>query len=480
MDYSHGISYTPANVRSSAADPPTLQSLESLNVSYVHIYWVDLANTRRCRIVPIEYFVALMNHSKRPGVNIAKVGVGLVYLMTPEGFSGIGEYLYRLDRSTMRVLRGVGFGDVLGIMGRFEEKAAGPNGVEVGLCPRTVLGKIVDFFLNFNREAKSVYATEFLVGFESEFILLKSTNPVVPSNVHQWSATSGLLVGSLEAKVMHDIAEALKASGIPPLMLHAEAAPGQYEVVSGPLTPLDAADALIYTRDIIVHTAAKHGLHATFAPRPFMTSAGSSAHAHVSVHSATKLGTKTGSQLSAREQEFLAGLLDHLPAVAAFTLPTPASYKRVADGVWSGGTYVSYGNENREAPVRLTNAASPSSRNFELRFIDGTANPHLALAAVLAAGMIGIKTRQALTAKDCQDASAAAMTEEERKAMGITKRMPLSVEEARRNLRADNVLRGVLGKELVGPFLAVNETLGEALTAGKTEDEQLTSLVEFY
>jgi hypothetical protein len=164
MDYSHGISYTPANVKSSAPDTPTLQNLDKLDVceppfhplsftqcaecfaAYVHIYWVDLANTRRCRIVPIEYFITLMSRSKRPGVNIAKVGVGLVYLMTPEGFSGIGEYLYALDPSTMRVLRGVGFGDVLAIQGRFEEKAAvGTKGVEVGLCPRTVLGKIVEY-----------------------------------------------------------------------------------------------------------------------------------------------------------------------------------------------------------------------------------------------------------------------------------------------------------------------------------------------
>jgi glutamine synthetase len=279
---------------------------------------------------------------------------------------------------------------------------------------------------------------------------------------------------------MHDIGEALKASGLPPLMLHGEAAPGQYEVVSGPLTPLDAADALIYTREIIAHAAAKHGLHATFAPRPFMASAGSSAHAHVSVHSPTARGAKTASHMSALEREFLAGLLEHLPAVAAFTLPTPASYTRVADGVWSGGTYVSYGTENREAPVRLTNAASPASRNFELRFIDGTANPHLALAAVFAAGMSGIRTGQVLTARDCESASAAEMTEAERRAMGITKRMPLNVEEARRYLREDGVLGEVLGKELVEPFLAVNKTLGDALTMDKTEDEALTRLVEFY
>jgi glutamine synthetase len=81
--------------------------------------------------------------------------------------------------------------------------------------------------------------------------------------------------------------------------------------------------------------------------------------------------------LNSLEASFLSSLLDHLPALTALTLPQPASYKRVGDGVWSGGTYVCWGTDNRETPVRLCNAASPSARNFELRFIDGLANVRL-------------------------------------------------------------------------------------------------------
>jgi hypothetical protein len=110
---------------------------------------------------------------------------------------------------------------------------------------------------------------------------------------------------------------------------------------------------------------------------PFLFQGGSSTHTHVSVHSAggswPNAPTATN-DLTSYEASFLSSLLDHLPAVTALTLPQPASYKRVGDGVWSGGTYVSWGTDNREAPVRLCNANSPSSRNFELRFIDGLAN----------------------------------------------------------------------------------------------------------
>ncbi|KAF9457970.1 glutamine synthetase guanido kinase [Collybia nuda] len=484
MASTHGITYTPENITSSTTARPTLQNVvdtsKSAGVtaeeaipyfSYVHLYWVDLANIRRCRIMPAEYFRELMR-SRRPGVQIAKASLGLVYLMLAEGFSGRGEYLYTPDPRTMRVLRGVSAGDVLGVFGRFEEKdTRGRNGVEVALCPRTLLGRIID-------EAKNAHATEFLVGFETEFIMLKSTNPVVPSNIHQWSSTSALLLGSPEANILTEIGDSLRASGIPLQLLHAEAAPGQYEVVTGPLSPLDAADTLIFTREIITHVAAKHGLHVTFAPRPFMNSTGSSTHAHVSVHSPKS--TKIADGLSTHERAFLAGVLEHLPAVAAFTLPTYASYKRVADGSWSGGTYVSYGTENREAPVRLTNSASPSSRRFELRFIDGTANPHLALAAVLGSALVGIRDNLVLESQDCKEKSAAEMTGEERLAMGITKRLPLGVEEAAKNLRDDKVLTEVMGEDMVRAFLSVSKTLGEALRQETDEGAQLTRLVEFY
>lgn len=102
---------------------------------------------------------------------------------------------------------------------------------------------------------------------------------------------------------------------------------------------------------------------------------GSAAHTHISVHSVKP--SPNGSPkdgLSAHESSFLASLLAHLPALEALTLPLPASYKRMIDGVWSGGTYVCWGTDNREAPVRLCNASSPSSRNFEVKCHDGLAN----------------------------------------------------------------------------------------------------------
>ncbi|KAJ3805737.1 hypothetical protein F5876DRAFT_81451 [Lentinula aff. lateritia] len=482
MNFTHGITHTPATVKASSK-AITLAHIKALTeLKYVRLYWVDLTNTRRCRVIPRDSFLQLME-SNRPGVNVGQVALGLVYLTIAEGFHPIGEYLYVPDLSSLRILHGVGKSPIFGILGKFENKS--PEGekisVEVEMCPRTALSRII-------REVRTNCSAEFLVGFESEFILLKSTNPVVPMNVHGWSASVGMLNGSIEAEIMEEIADSLQASGITVELFHPEAAPGQYEVATSPLPPLEAADALVYTREIIVNVAAKHGVHATFAPRPFMYSAGTSTHAHISVHDIANRSEfrKAPGELSFLEKAFLAGVLSHLPAIAAITLPIPASYKRAVDGVWSGGTYVSWGTENREAPIRLTNVASPNSRRYECRFIDATANPHLALAAVLGAAMAEMKAVSdgsgavQLEVQDAGAKPAAVMTEEERKTHGITKRMPTSSEEARSYLRGDGQLCEVLGKELVEAFLSVNKTLEEALMQDQFEDQQVTRLVEFY
>jgi len=212
-----------------------------------------------------------------------------------------------------------------------------------------------------------------------------------------------------------------------------------------------------------------------------MDSAGSSAHTHISVHS--KNNTKIAEKLSPLEAAFLSSILDNLPALTALTLPIPASYKRMADGVWSGGTYVNWGTENREAPIRLSNATSPSSRNFEMRFVDGTANPYLVLAGILGAGLHGIKNQAELTVQDCPGPmTAAQMTEDARGKLGITQRMSLTWEESRQKLSENKLLtETILGQELTEKYLSVNKTLADALNLdGNDEAAGLTRLVEYY
>ncbi|KAF9240408.1 hypothetical protein BU15DRAFT_87638 [Melanogaster broomeanus] len=473
-----GVKYAPPYV----SRPPTSREQLTINlhqwqnkgIKFVRIQWVDLINNIRFRVLPISHFCNLLT-TARPGVALTKTVLGLVFIQTAPGFGAVGEYLYVVDTSSFRLCP-YAPGHVV-FFGFLQEKW--PS-LEVSLCPRTQLLRLVT---SANPEIHAdKLGVQFLVGIETEFILLKSTNPVIAVNNHGWSNSPALATGTTETKVLEEIADAIQEAGIELQMYHSEAAPGQYEVITGPLPPLEAADALVQTRETIFNIASKHGLRATLAPRLNVDNCGSGAHTHISVHGAQR-GTSRSEYLTPLESCFLAGLLEHLPSVTAFTLPLQASYARMLDGIWSGGTWACWGVDNREAPVRLSNATSPSSRNFEIKSVDGTSSPYLSLAGLLSAGIIGIRDTQELTLKNCVGSQTAAqMTAAERKGMGITKRMPLNIEEARRYLLQDSAVVELLGSELVNAFVTVNETLGKGMERhdGEMESDVVARLVENY
>jgi glutamine synthetase len=153
------------------------------------------------------------------------------------------------------------------------------------------------------------------------------------------------------------------------------------------------------------------------------------------------------------ERSFLQSLLEKLPSSTAFTLPTEASYDRIRDGIWSCGTYSCWGYDNREAAVRLT--GPPGAHRFEVRTIDGTANPHIALATILGLGLIGIEKGLELQVEEV-DGSAADLSAEEREKRGILGRFPRKLSAARDFAQNDTTINDVLGKEFVQKYLSVN------------------------
>lgn len=204
--------------------------------------------------------------------------------------------------------------------------------------------------------------------------------------------------------------------------------------------------------------------------------AGSAAHTHISVHPLDGI-TRTGDTstalaptLSSHSRSFLQALLSHLPSICAFTLPTRFSYARMLDGIWSGGTWVGWGIEAREAPIRVTGPNAPPThinglgggQHFEFRCVDGTSNPYLVLAALLGVGARGICENAKLKVKGVDMADVektiAEMSEVERKRNGIEGvRLPLTLQEARTRLGQDEIVRNLVGSEFVDKYLSVNE-----------------------
>jgi glutamine synthetase len=187
--------------------------------------------------------------------------------------------------------------------------------------------------------------------------------------------------------------------------------------------------------------------------------AGSAAHAHISVHTPGRTPVASShANLNKIEASFLAGVLEHLSALALLSLPHVSSYKRMVDGVWSGGTYVSWGIEHKETPVRLCNPHSPSSRNFEFKTLDGTANPYLALSGMLMAGLSGIVELKELTMKDCSgEASPALLDEDERAKLGIKERFPLSWEDAYSKFKESEIVDRFFGNEFKRKYLSIQK-----------------------
>ncbi|KAI0324637.1 FLU1-II [Cubamyces sp. BRFM 1775] len=471
----YGVLYK-SEVAGAPVPARSVAELLTPDIQFVRVQWIDYINTVRFRILPTSYFRKLLSdpHS-RAGVGLVKAVLGIVGLHIAPGFGAVGEFLYVPDLSSWRVCTyALGHASV---MGWFQEKVPHPTkGLTVDLCPRTILHRLV-------REAQEKAGVSFLVGVESEFILVSQTSPApVYVNSADWSCSAKTRTGSVETAVLEEIAGCLLGAGIELQMYHAEAAPGQYEVITGPLSPLEAADALVFTRETIYNIANKHGLRATFAPRLHSDSCGSGAHTHISVHGPDggprAADASRGPTLTALERSFLQGILTHLPAICALTLPTAASYARMLDGIWAGGTYASWGTYNREAPVRL--CGPQGHHHFELKCVDATATPHLAMAAIVGAGLQGIKEGALLTVGDCVK-PVALMSERERGEVGLANptRLPGDIAAARKALAADEVMRGVLGAEFVDAYISVNETM-EKFMQGENEQETVKKLIEYF
>src|SRR3712207_3652476 len=197
------------------------------------------------------------------------------------------------------------------------------------------------------------------------------------------------------------------------------------------------------------------GLETTMAPKPYLEGVGNGHHLHVSLYEddAPVLFDASGA-LSTQGSGFVGGLLEHMPAVMAFTAPSPNSYQRLAPGMWASA-FAAYGPDNREAAVRIASpvaGAESATANIELKPADVTANPYLALAAVLAAGMDGMERN--LDPGEPTAVDPATLGDEERDELGIYP-LPASLDESLDALEGDDVLIEALGEALVRTHVAV-------------------------
>jgi glutamine synthetase len=316
--------------------------------------------------------------------------------------------------------------------------------------PRYILKKVI-------REAQDMGYT-FNVGPECEFYLFHTDDDGLPTTItHERAGYFDLGPSDRAENVRRDMVLTLEDMGFEVEASHHEISPAQHEIDFKYDEALATADNLMTFKLTVKSIAQRHGLHATFMPKPKKECCGSGMHINMSLmdretgkdifdDSEGKLG------LSEEAYYFIAGLMRHMKAITAIANPLVNSYKRLVPD-FEAPLYIAWSATNRSPLIRIPAARGQSAR-IELRSPDSTANPYLTLAVCLAAGLDGIKNK--LDAPKGIDTNIFDMTDDEREFVGVEP-LPSNLYEALQYLRGDKFVTGVLGSRIAKKYMEAKE-----------------------
>ncbi len=306
------------------------------------------------------------------------------------------------------------------------------------------------------REMEDMGFTDFNLGPEPEFFLFKldsNGEPTMELNDHgDYFDFAPLDLGE---NCRRDIVLELEALGFEVEASHHEAAPGQHEVDFKYADALTACDHIQTFKLVVKTIARKHGLHATFMPKPLFGVNGSGMHCNISLFKdgANMFFDEHGERkLSKTAYQFMAGILEHVKGFTAITNPTVNSYKRLVPG-YEAPCYIAWSAQNRSPLIRIPASRGLSTR-IEVRSVDSVANPYLALAAILKAGLDGI--RRGLNPGDPCDRNIYEMNAEELAEAGIVT-LPTDLDHALLALAEDTVIQEALGSHIYANYKAAKQ-----------------------
>nr|WP_302595581.1 type I glutamate--ammonia ligase [uncultured Acetatifactor sp.] len=323
-----------------------------------------------------------------------------------------------------------------------------PDGMPFEGDPRQVLKRAI-------KEARDLGYT-FQVGPECEFFLFDTDENAMPTtNTHEQAGyfDIGPLDGGENAR--REIVMTLEDMGLIIEASHHESAPAQHEIDLRYDEALAVADNIM-TFKLAVRTIAKrHGLHATFMPKPRFGVNGSGMHINMSLHregSNLFEDSSDAQGLSKEAYYFIGGIMRHIKGMAAVTNQLVNSYKRLVPG-YDAPVYIAWSTTNRSPLIRIPAERGGSTR-IELRSPDSAANPYLMLAVCLKAGLDGIVNQ--IEPPESVDCNIYTMTEAERRRLGI-ENLPGTLIEAVEELKKDAFILDVLGKHVAEKYIAAKE-----------------------
>jgi glutamine synthetase len=428
-----------------------IQDLKRAGVDYVRILWCDNANVIRAKAANVNL---LRDSFEGVTMTVAQMALPVMFdAVAPDsGLGPVGEVRLEPDWSTLKILPfAPGHAQVLSNMIM--------DGKPWGHCPRDFLRAQINRLREHEIEIRAAFENEF-------FLLRKSGDSYESADKTVYGMTSSM---NEHRDFISEFSQALEAQGLQPEFYYPESGPGQQELSVRYSDALGAADNQIVFRETARGIAHKHGLVASFLPKLFDHAAGSGCHINLSLWQEDKNITgdayhQTG--LSQTARHFIAGVLAHLPALTALTIPTRNSFRRIRPHFWAGA-FGAWGYDNREVAIRVSRGKSGASR-FELKAADASANPYLALGAMLAAGFDGIEKKLEPPREVTVDPGL--LGEAERKANHVHA-LPTSLGQALEELQKDKVLLEALGAERAKTYSAVKKMEWEALKDVTLEDE---------
>lgn len=408
-----------------------LKMAEELDVKFIRLQFVDILGTIKNVAITVEQLPAALD------------GKIMFDGSSIEGFTRIQEsdmYL-KPDYDTFTIFP---WRPKEGAVARLMCDIYTPEGEPFAGCPRSTLKKVI-------AEAKEM-GYEMYAGPEPEFFLFERDEKGNPTTItHDKGSYFDLSPVDLGENARRDIVLALEEMGFEVEASHHEVAPGQHEIDFKYTPVLRTADNIATFKFVTKAIALNHNLHATFMPKPIYGENGSGMHVHQSLFQDGKnafYDPEGELELSEIAYYYIGGLLKHAPALTAITNPTINSYKRLVPG-YEAPVYISWSARNRSALIRVPSARGNATR-LELRNPDPSANPYLAMAVMLKAGLDGIKNK--IEPGDQTSDNIFTMSEEERLARGIES-LPGNIIEAVNNLKEDNVIRDTLGEHIFEHFV---------------------------
>jgi glutamine synthetase len=422
----------PAGTRATRSIPDILAEAKEKQVKLLRLQFVDVHGMPKSMGIHVDQLEkALNNEIMLDGSSIA-------------GFRTIetSDMYFYPDLSTFKVMPWLEGGRAVA---RVICDIYNPDGTPFEGCPRNNLKKVL-------KEAEKL-GYIYNVGPELEFFLFKRNPDGTPSTeTHDSAGYYDIGPDDMGEIVRGEIVDTLESLGFEMEADHHEVARGQHEIDFKYADALTQADNVTTVKMITRMIAAKHGLHASFMPKPVYGVNGSGMHCNQSL---AKIGVgnafydeKGDYQMSTTSLQFIAGLLKHIRGITAITNPLVNSYKRLVPG-YEAPVYIAWSTANRSALLRVPAKRGQATR-VELRSPDPAANPYLAFAAMLLAGLDGVKNK--LEVPSPVASNIYKLSADERRDQHIPS-LPGSLYEAIEELKKSDIAREALGEHIFGEYI---------------------------